>query len=63
MSDAIYPVGSRVVSDEEFLRIAKADTEPLPFCVHVDKQIHRVRFENETEDHVTIVIERKERAK
>lgn len=49
MSDAIYPVGSRVVSDEEFLRIAKADTEPLPFCVHVDKQIHRVRFENETE--------------
>lgn len=54
-----YPFGP-ILTDADF---EKSDTEPLPFRVHVDKATHRIRFENETEDHVTIVVERKERSK
>ena len=67
-STSIYGVGEMFPTDSWWPSLPVAPVTPstdnrVLHEVHVDKRIERIRFENETEDHVTIVIERKGDAK
>ena len=60
MSDGHDEFGRLLKKVRRRLEKAEPPRRDEPWVIRVDKRTHRIRFEDETEEEVTIVIERKD---